>query len=84
MLLRYCCYRELYYYDMREAQFLKQNAEKWQQFEDELTSTQNTDLLADRFVELTDDLAYSKTFYPKSNTSKYLNGLAAPLSPENL
>ncbi|MEO6330654.1 MAG: stage II sporulation protein M, partial [Ginsengibacter sp.] len=30
----------------------------------------------DRFIELTDDLSYSKTFYPKSNTTKYLNGLA--------
>ncbi|MEP6845035.1 MAG: stage II sporulation protein M, partial [Panacibacter sp.] len=30
-----------------------------------------------RFVELTDDLAYARTFYPKSNTEKYLNGLAA-------
>lgn len=62
---------------MREAQFLKQNADKWKQFEAELNETHNADELADRFVELTDDLSYSKTFYPKSNTSKYLNGLAA-------
>jgi uncharacterized membrane protein SpoIIM required for sporulation len=62
---------------MREAQFLKQNADKWRQFEDEIHQSQNADVLAERFIELTDDLAYSKTFYPKSNTSKYLNGLAA-------
>ena len=62
---------------MREAQFLKQNAEKWKQYEQELQVTIPTDTLASRFVELTDDLAYARTFYPKSNTEKYLNGLAA-------
>ncbi|MBG9377973.1 stage II sporulation protein M [Panacibacter sp. DH6] len=62
---------------MREAQFLKQNAEKWKQYEQELNIVIPTDTLAGRFVELTDDLAYARTFYPKSNTEKYLNGLAA-------
>jgi uncharacterized membrane protein SpoIIM required for sporulation len=62
---------------MREAQFLKQNAEKWKHFEDEVKQQSSPDLLADQFVELTDDLSYSKTFYPNSNTSKYLNGLAS-------
>jgi uncharacterized membrane protein SpoIIM required for sporulation len=61
---------------MREARFLKQNAEKWKLYEKELNHTDNPDLFADRFIELTDDLAYSRTFYPASNTSKYLNGLA--------
>lgn len=62
---------------MRETQFLKQNADKWKQYEAEIKQGQQPDLLADRFIELTDDLAYSKTFYPKSNTTKYLNGLTA-------
>jgi uncharacterized membrane protein SpoIIM required for sporulation len=62
---------------MREAQFLKQNMEKWKLYEAEIKHHQNPDKLADRFIELTDDLSYSKTFYPKSNTTKYLNGLAA-------
>src|ERR1700712_2110851 len=62
---------------MREAQFLKQNANKWKQYEQELHHFDNPDTFADRFVELTDDLAYSKTFYPNSNTSKYLNGLTS-------
>ncbi|CAN5776433.1 stage II sporulation protein M [soil metagenome] len=62
---------------MREAQFLKQNAEKWKQYETELNSAIPADTTANRFVELTDDLAYARTFYPKSNTEKYLNGLAA-------
>ncbi len=62
---------------MREALFLKQNADKWKQFEQDLRRQNNPDVFADHFIELTDDLAYSRTFYPSSNTSKYLNGLAA-------
>jgi uncharacterized membrane protein SpoIIM required for sporulation len=62
---------------MREAQFLKQNADKWKLYEREIKMHQHPDLLADRFIELTDDLSYSKTFYPGSATTKYLNGLAS-------
>jgi len=39
----------------------------------------NPDELADRFIEITNDLAYSKTFYPNSRTTAYLNGLASKL-----
>src|ERR1700759_3214196 len=62
---------------MREAQFLKQNADKWKHYEMELLNQHDPDVFADRFIELTDDLAYSRTFYPASNTSKYLNGIAS-------
>jgi uncharacterized membrane protein SpoIIM required for sporulation len=62
---------------MREAQFLKQNAEKWKQYETEVHHFDNPDAFADRFVELTDDLAYARTFYPKSNTARYLNGITS-------
>ncbi len=62
---------------MREAQFLKQNAEKWKQYEMILVSGSATDELASGFIELTDDLAYARTFYPESNSVKYLNGLAS-------
>jgi len=62
---------------MREAQFLKQNAEKWKKYEVELNADVSTDTTATRFVELTDDLAYARTFYPDSNTATYLNGLAS-------
>ncbi|GGI22975.1 stage II sporulation protein M [Pedobacter mendelii] len=62
---------------MREALFVKQNTEKWKRF-DEIQSA-NPDELADRFTEITNDLAYSKTFYPNSKTTAYLNGLASKL-----
>jgi uncharacterized membrane protein SpoIIM required for sporulation len=62
---------------MREPLFVKQNAEKWKAFEHQPTT--NPDELANRFIQITDDLAYAKTFYPQSNTTAYLNGLAARL-----
>ena len=62
---------------MREPLFVKQNSKKWTAFEQQPTT--DPDELANRFIEITDDLAYAKTFYPKSNTTAYLNGLAARL-----
>ncbi|MGV3546844.1 MAG: stage II sporulation protein M [Pedobacter sp.] len=62
---------------MREALFVKQNTEKWKSYE--ALKTNNPDDLAQRFIEITNDLAYAKTFYPKSGTTAYLNGLAATL-----
>src|SRR6185503_7126023 len=62
---------------MREPLFVKQNIKKWEDFENVPTS--NPDELANRFIQVTDDLAYAKTFYPKSKTTEYLNGLAATL-----
>ena len=59
---------------MREALFLKQNKDRWASYEKEPTN--NPDELAERFIQLTDDLAYARTFYPKSKTVQYLNGLA--------
>lgn len=69
---------------MKEITFLKQNADKWQQFET-LISTKGAsdpDLMADLFIQLTDDLSYSKTHYPKAKTTQYLNGLAAKVHQE--
>lgn len=62
---------------MREALFIKQNSAKWQKYEQ--LQTPDPDELAQRFISLTDDLAYAKTFYPQSKTTAYLNGLTARL-----
>ncbi|HTK21435.1 MAG TPA: stage II sporulation protein M [Mucilaginibacter sp.] len=62
---------------MREPLFVKQNAEKWSEFEQ--SATNDPDEIAERFIKITDDLAYAKTFYPKSKTTAYLNGLASKL-----
>ena len=62
---------------MREALFVKQNTEKWKYFEG--TQQAKPDEIANQFIEITNDLAYAKTFYPKSKTTAYLNGLASKL-----
>lgn len=62
---------------MREALFVKQNSNKWENYEQ--MKVTHPDELAERFIEITDDLAFSKTFYPKSKTTAYLNGLASRL-----
>lgn len=62
---------------MKEIQFLKQNNEKWREFENLLSSNSNQDPdeLAKLFIQVTDDLAYSRTFFPDSKTTLYLNQL---------
>lgn len=66
---------------MREPLFLKNNKDKWLEFEENLfgahSETTDPDELANLYIQVTDDLAYSRTFYPHSKVVKYLNGLAA-------
>ncbi|MDV7188142.1 stage II sporulation protein M [Lutibacter sp. TH_r2] len=64
---------------MREASFVKRNKKKWLLFENVLDNKEqiSPDKLSDLYVEVTDDLSYAKTFYPKSNTVFYLNGVAS-------
>ena len=69
---------------MKEITFLKQNADKWQQFELLISAKggSDPDLMADLFIQLTDDLSYAKTNYPKAKTTQYLNSLAARVHQE--
>lgn len=60
---------------MREGRFLKKNIEKWKQYQAEQVT--DPDEMAERFTELVNDLGYSKTFYPQSKVTQYLNGLAS-------
>lgn len=64
---------------MTEIVFIKNNADKWKKFETQLSNRQdvNPDELAELYIELTDDLSYSKTFFPKSKITHYLNALTA-------
>ena len=63
---------------MREAAFAKQNKDKWLKFESVLKNNVsiNPDELSALYIEVTDHLSYAQTFYPKSNTLRYLNGLS--------
>ena len=60
---------------MREAEFLKKNVERWNTYQH--TTPDGPDETADRFVNLLDDLSYSRTFYPHSNATSWINGMAA-------
>lgn len=62
---------------MREGRFIKNNIDKWKQYQYE-TAT-DPDEMAQQFTELVNDLGYSKTFYPQSKVTQYLNGLASKI-----
>jgi uncharacterized membrane protein SpoIIM required for sporulation len=63
---------------MNEIQFLHRNIKKWEAFEAILDNKQkaNPDKVSDMFIHLTDDLAYSRTYFPDSKATQYLNQLA--------
>jgi len=62
---------------MNEIQFLHRNIKKWEAFESllEHKSQANPDVVSDMFINLTDDLAYSRTYFPDAKTTSYLNQL---------
>lgn len=62
---------------MREAMFIKKNAEKWKTYQHQ--QTDSPDETAERFITLIDDLSYAKTFYPKSKVTRWINGIAASI-----
>jgi uncharacterized membrane protein SpoIIM required for sporulation len=64
---------------MREVAFIKQNKEKWLEFEQAIfgKSKKNPDELANLYIHLVNDLAYAQTYYAKSKTVVYLNHLAS-------
>lgn len=64
---------------MREVAFIKQNKEKWLDFEKAIFANnfKNPDELASLYIHLVNDLSYAQTYYPKSKIILYLNNLAA-------
>lgn len=63
---------------MRESAFVKANIGKWEEFESLIAAKvkKDPDQLADLFIQLTDDLSFAKTHYPKSEVTQYLNNLS--------
>ena len=59
---------------MREALFIKRNRDKWIRYQQEQTT--DPDEQAERFITLLDDLAYSRTFYPQSKVTRWINSIA--------
>ncbi|PTT15796.1 hypothetical protein DBR27_03140 [Flavobacterium sp. HMWF030] len=66
---------------MREVAFIKQNKEKWLEFELAIfgKAKKNPDELANLYIQMMNDLSYAQTYYPKSKTVIYLNHLASQI-----
>lgn len=66
---------------MNEAAFIKQNKKKWEEFEQHLKKTQNisADKLAELYIKIMDDLAFSRTHFGDGNLTNYLNSLGSNL-----
>lgn len=62
---------------MKETDFIKQNKKKWARFE-KLASNNNNDPdeVSELFTEITEDLSYARTFYPRRSVRVYLNQLS--------
>jgi uncharacterized membrane protein SpoIIM required for sporulation len=62
---------------MKETRFIEQNKKKWKEFE-ELSQSRHKDsnLYSKLFIQITDDLSYSRTFYANRSVRVYLNNLA--------
>lgn len=66
---------------MREVTFVRQHQDRWREFENILVDPSSVapDVLADLFLECTDDLAFARSQFPNSDTVRYLNQLAATI-----
>ncbi len=64
---------------MREVAFIRQNKEKWLDFEKAVYGKQekDPDKMASLYIHIVNDLSYAQTYYPKSKTIGYLNQMAA-------
>lgn len=66
---------------MNEATFIKQNKNKWEAFEKLIKAGErtNADKLAEIYIKITDDLAFARTHFAKSQLTSYLNNLASDI-----
>lgn len=62
---------------MREALFIKKNKDRWLRVQ-HMPSSDPDEMAAD-FVQLVDDLAYAKTFYPSGKVTGYINTQASKI-----
>lgn len=66
---------------MNESTFIKQNKNKWEEFERLIKNgaATNADKLAEIYIKITDDLSFSRTHFADSQLTLYLNNLASDL-----
>ncbi len=62
---------------MKETEFIAQNKDKWKRFEElNKQKHRDPDELSRLFVEITEDLSYARTHYPRRSVRVYLNYMA--------
>jgi uncharacterized membrane protein SpoIIM required for sporulation len=66
---------------MKEVTFIRQNIEKWKSMETVIDEVElrSPSELADAYTEITTDLSFSRSHYPMSRITLYLNNLASAL-----
>ncbi len=66
---------------MQELVFINKNLARWKEFEkiSNHKANMSPDELAAMFIQITDDLSYRRTFYPNTETERYLNQLAGKM-----
>jgi uncharacterized membrane protein SpoIIM required for sporulation len=62
---------------LREALFIKKNRDRW--LKNQHMPSADADEMAKDFIQLVDDLAYAKTFYPTSKVTRYINSEASKI-----
>jgi uncharacterized membrane protein SpoIIM required for sporulation len=62
---------------LREGLFIKKNKDRWERVQQDTAG--GADEIATDFVQLVDDLAYAKTFYPTGRVTQYINSLASKI-----
>jgi uncharacterized membrane protein SpoIIM required for sporulation len=62
---------------LREGLFIKKNKDRWERVQQD--SAASADEMATGFIQLLDDLAYARTFYPNSRVTRYINSLASKI-----
>lgn len=60
---------------LREALFIKKNKDRWLKIQQQELS--DPDEMATDFIQLVDDLAYAKTFYPAGKVTQFINAQAS-------
>lgn len=60
---------------MKETSFIHTNQKKWRDFEN-ANQSNDPELLSELYTDVSEDLAYAQTFYPRRTIRVYLNQLA--------
>ena len=84
MFKEFCKFAQLNNNALKELTFIRSNFERWKEVEEAMEEKDrlSPDVLADMYIDLTNDLAFAQTHYPHSRITRYLNMLSSTLHNE--